>query len=95
MDNTQLFILALSLQFEVDRRALVARCLALEAQVSRLKGIPEPLPPTLRRIQRRMTPQDIATMRELRARKLSPVQIARRLRISDTTVRVHMREVGS
>ncbi len=82
--------------------ALLERCLRLEAC---LLGIPLgiPLDPPVgrvyapivlpRRLARKATPAEIATMRELRARGLLTGAIADRTGFSDTTVRRLTKEV--
>lgn len=75
-------------------RYLLKRCLLLEARIGALEGrAAESMPatPPARRVQRPLAPADIATIHALRLRRLSSVQIARRLRCSETTVRVHLR----
>lgn len=79
-------------------RYLLTRCLRLELRIEQLEGWPAEqgapaieLPPLARRIQRIATADEIAQMRALATRGLSPAQIGHRLHFSDTTVR-HLTE---
>jgi hypothetical protein len=84
---------------------LLERCLRLEARIAVLEGhavapmAPEVAGPPAarmqlrRRIQRRANASDIAQMRLLRRRGLTPAQIGRQLGFSDTTTRAYTRDV--
>jgi len=79
---------------EIERRSLYETAPTVRAIARNVD--PRPLPfdsQGLRRWNRRATANDIAEMRNLRRSGLSPAQIGKKVRLSDTTVRLHTKDV--
>jgi len=76
-----------------ERIYWLTRCLRLELQIDRLLQLQRANWPSPRKQHRRINAPDIAQMREWRAAGWSRTQIARRLCMSESTVRKHTRGI--